>query len=69
MPSAFTKAKSSAEWARDRRTQPCDAGRPSAATCPVPWMAWPISVKKIELGMGASSHSREKWSRSIRNGV
>jgi len=31
-------------------------------------MAWPIFVKKIEFGIGASSHSREKWSFSMRNG-
>ena len=52
----------------DSRTQPCDAGRPIEVWL-VPWMAWPCVVKKIELGIGASSHSRLKWSFSMRNGV
>jgi hypothetical protein len=51
------------------RTQPCDAGRPMLRVCSVPWMAWPCRVKKIECGIGASSHSRLKWSFSMRNGV
>ncbi len=32
----------------------------------LPWIAWPFSVKKTEKGIGASSHSLEKWSRSMR---
>ncbi len=37
--------------------------------CSVPWMAWPRVVKKIEFGIGASSHSLLKWSFSIRFGL
>ena len=58
-PCSCTSAYSVAALARDSRTQPCEAGLPSRFTESVPWIAWPILVKKIECGIGASSNSLE----------
>jgi len=65
-PSFSTIAYSVAALAFDSRTQPWEAGAPRRASKSVPWIAWPILVKKIECGIGASSNSLEKWSSSIR---
>ena len=51
------------------RTQPCDAGDPRRRIALLPWIACPAGVKKIECGIGASSHSFEKWSSSKRKGL
>ena len=65
-PSFSTIAYSVAALAFDSRTQPWEAGVPRRPSKSVPWIAWPILVKKIEFGIGASSNSLEKWSCSIR---
>ncbi len=58
-PSSWTSANSFSAFAGVSRTQPCDAGRPMFLVSSDPWMAWPFWVKKIENGIGASSHSLE----------
>jgi hypothetical protein len=58
-PSAWTSANSVAALEGASRTQPCEARRPSERVALLPWIACPRSVKKIECGIGASSHSLE----------
>jgi len=65
-PCSCTSAYNVAALAFDNRTQPWEAGVPSLLSESVPWIAWPILVKKIECGIGASSNSLEKWSSSMR---
>jgi hypothetical protein len=68
-PSCWTSANSFSAFAGSSRTQPCEAGEPSRLVSRLPWIAWPFWVKKIENGIGASSHSFEKWSRSMRKAL
>ena len=58
-PSARTSANSVAALEGASRTQPCDARRPSERVALLAWIACPRSVKKMEWGIGASSHSLE----------
>ena len=58
-PSARTSSNSLAAFAGEMRMQPCDAGDPRRRIALLPWIACPAGVKKIECGIGASSHSFE----------
>lgn len=55
-PSSITRSNRMLACLGATRKQPCEAGLPRWL---VARMAWPASVKKIECGMGALSHSRE----------
>ena len=67
MPRDWTILNSVAALAGARRTQPCEAGRPSMPVANVAWMAKP-PVKKIEFGIGASSYLRERHILAIHCG-
>ena len=66
MPSAFTRLNSTVALAGASRTQPCDTASPRCATSEKPWMAWPRMSKNMVCGIGALSHSWEKWLASMR---